>query len=86
MTSEEALKSPHRDDWYMTIQAELKASKDKNTWTVQTQRPKQKVIRTKWVFALKRNTNGEIIRFKARLVALKYRQTNEVDTSRHIHL
>ena len=78
-TYAEALKSPHRDDWYKAIQAELKALHDKNTWTVKTQRPRQKVIGTKWVFALKRNELGEIERYKARLVALGYRQTYGVD-------
>uniref|UniRef100_A0AAV1U517 Polyprotein n=1 Tax=Peronospora matthiolae TaxID=2874970 RepID=A0AAV1U517_9STRA len=78
-TYEEALKSPRRDNWYKAIQAELKALEEKDTWTVQTQRPNQKVIGTKWVFALKRNELGEIIRYKARLVALGYRQTYGVD-------
>ena len=78
-TYEEALKSLHRDDWYKAIQAELKAFGDKNTWAVKPQRPRQKVIGTKWVFALKRNELGEIERYKARLVALGYRQTYGVD-------
>ena len=46
-TYEEALKSPHRDERYKAIQAELKAFHDKNTWTVQTQIQRQKVIGTK---------------------------------------
>ncbi|CAI5728475.1 unnamed protein product [Peronospora effusa] len=78
-TYEEALKSPHRDDWYKAFQAELKALKEKDIWTVHTQRLNQKVIGTKWVFAFKRNEIGEIIRYKARLVALGYRQTYGVD-------
>ena len=56
MTYEEALKSPHHDDWYNAIQSELKALHDKNTWTVKTQRPRQKVIGAKWVFALTERT------------------------------
>ena len=35
---------------------------------------KTKVIRTKWAFAIERNESGDIDRFKARLVALGYRQ------------
>lgn len=38
-----------------------------------------KVIGTKWAFAIKRNDKGIIERFKARLVALGYRQTPGVD-------
>ena len=45
-TYEEALKSPHRDERYKAIQAELKAFHDKNTWTVQTQSQRKKVIGT----------------------------------------
>ena len=39
----------------------------------------KKVIGTKWVFNIKRNENGEIDRYKARVVALGYRQTHGVD-------
>ena len=39
------------------------------------QNPKQKVIGTKWVFAIKENEHGKIERYKARLFALGYRQT-----------
>jgi hypothetical protein len=42
-------------------------------------KPTLKVIGTKWVFAIKRNEHGEIERYKARLVALGYRQTYGVD-------
>ncbi|CAI5707229.1 unnamed protein product [Peronospora effusa] len=75
MTAQKCVKKEAQRDYVLGHQAELKALEEKDTWTVHTQRPSQKVIGTKWVFALKRNELGEIIRYKARLVALGYKQT-----------
>nr|CCA26540.1 putative polyprotein [Albugo laibachii Nc14] len=76
---QKALESPQTKLWYTAIQTELQALKEKQTWTVVTKKPEQKAIGTKWVFTIKRNEDGEIERFKARLVALGYRQTYGID-------
>lgn len=46
-----------------------------------TDRPKggRKVIRNKWVFALKKNNQGKVIRYKARLVAKGFTQIEGID-------
>nr|CCA28017.1 putative polyprotein [Albugo laibachii Nc14] len=73
---QEALKSPESQFWKEAITSELKALKKKNTWTAIKNKGKQKGIGMEWVFAIKRNENGDVERYKARLVALGYRSTN----------
>ena len=46
---------------------------------IEDTKPNMKVFGRKWVFALKRNEFGEVEKFKARLVALGYRQKYAVD-------
>ena len=65
--------------WSDAVKSELKALKEKKTWTAVEKSPNKKVIGTKWVLAIKRSEHGDIKRFKARLVALGYGQTYGVD-------
>jgi hypothetical protein len=74
-----ALNAPDGMKWKMAINEELKALQSKETWTLVDHDPSHKVIGSKWVFALKRNEHGVVTRYKARLVALGYRQTYGVD-------
>lgn len=76
---QEALKSPEAKFWKAAITSELKALSKKNTWTVMTNTGNQKAIGTKWVFTIERNESGDVERYKARLVALGYRQIYGVD-------
>lgn len=78
-SNQEKLESPESVLWYMTIQDELLALTEKQTWTDVTKKPDKKAIRSKWVFTIKRNEHGEVERFKARLVALEYQQTYGVN-------
>lgn len=80
-TFKDAINSPQAKMWKEAIDAELKALNTKKTWTSIKSNPSQKVIGTKWVFTIKRNEQGEIERYKARLVALGYRQTYGIDYS-----
>lgn len=60
--------------WKDAMQAELKAIKENNTWSL-TELPKgAKAIRVKWVFKVKKDAVGQIIRHKARMVAKGYAQ------------
>ena len=73
------MRSPDSDECKKVIQQELQALKEKETWILTSKTPNMKVIGAKWVFALKRNEFGEVGKFKARLVALGYRQKYAVD-------
>lgn len=75
----EAMKSPRRDGWINAINEELTALESNGVWTI-IPRPKDcKILHSKWVFKTKTDTNGEISRLKARLVACGNEQVFGVD-------
>ena len=80
-TYSEAINSIEKTKWIEAINAELKSLHEKKTWTLVNRNQATKIIGTKWVFAIKRDENGEVQRYKARLVALGYRQTQGIDYS-----
>jgi hypothetical protein len=51
---------------------EIKSLWDNNTWELVKMPPDRKPLGCKWVFAGKRDQDGNIIKFKARLVAQGY--------------
>lgn len=65
----EAESSEYANEWMRAMQAEYDALVRNNTWELQELPKGEKAIGAKWVFALKRDKDGEISRFKARLVA-----------------
>lgn len=66
-------------NWKEAMKREIEAVEKNGTWKL-TQLPTgHKAIRLKWVFKIKRNTNGDIIKYKARIVAKGYVQKEGVD-------
>lgn len=53
---------------------ELKYLQEQGTYTVATMPPGHKAIPCKWVFKVKRDASGEIVKYKARLVDKGFRQ------------
>jgi len=49
------------------------------TWTLCPKPPHQHLIRNKWVYKIKRKTDGTIDKFKARLVAKGFDQRSGID-------
>ena len=73
----EALSGPFADKWRAAINAELASLRKCKTWVCirrSEMPPGALPIRAKWVFKLKRDTSGRVVRFKARLVACGYAQ------------
>ena len=71
-----------RDDWPKWEQAilkELKALEAAKTWTLVKRPPDKNIISSKWVFVIKYGPTGEIIKYKARLVARGFTQIHGVD-------
>jgi hypothetical protein len=58
---------------------ELEATKKKNIWELADLPNRGNKIRVKWVYKTKRNENGEVDKYKARLVTKGYAQQHRVD-------
>ncbi|KAI3758171.1 hypothetical protein L6452_05723 [Arctium lappa] len=72
----EALADP---EWVVSMQEELNQFDALQVWRL-VPKPKDKtIIGTKWVFKIKKDEDGTIIRNKARLVAKGYRQEEGID-------
>ncbi|KAM1803916.1 hypothetical protein ACFX12_029840 [Malus domestica] len=67
--------------WRQAMNLEIEAIERNDTWELTTLPPGGKVIRVKWVYKTKLNENGEMDKYKARLVAKKkgYSQEYGVD-------
>jgi hypothetical protein len=60
------------------MQEELNNFKRNELWSL-VERPKQNVVRTKWVFRNKQDEHGVVTRNKARLIAKGYSQVKGLD-------
>jgi hypothetical protein len=79
-TVDEARKQPDWPRWDKAIKAELKSLDDAHTWDVVPRPPKgTNVVDYKWVFKIKKNSAGEIDKYKAWLVARGFTQVQGVD-------
>jgi hypothetical protein len=68
-----------RQEWKRAMAEELKSITDNKTWTLTDTPLGKKPIGLKWVFKLKRDTDGNITRHKARLMAKGYVQCTGID-------
>lgn len=66
-------------EWKQAMSKEMESIEKNNTWHL-TELPKgHKAIGLKWIYKLKRNADGKIVKHKARLVAKGYVQEQGVD-------
>ena len=76
---EEALGSDQAEQWKLAMDDEMASLLDNNTWALEESPPGVKPIPVKWVYKLKRDSNGNITRYKARLVVKGFRQREGID-------
>lgn len=75
----EAKKNPRWKYWEEAMKSEFESLLENKTWTIEDV-PEDKVpIKCKWVYALKRDANGKILKYKARLVARGFSQIEGID-------
>lgn len=74
--------SPNSKEWYEAVEYELNelnALKKNQTWTLVDRPENKNIITCKYVFRIKRNKEGGIDRFRARLVARGFSQKKGED-------
>lgn len=78
VTYDEAINSEDCELWLKAIKEELEAHHSNNTWSF-VDKGNQRTITSKWVFDIKRNQDGEVERYKARLCARGFTQIHGLD-------
>lgn len=76
---DEAIAQPEVKNWQKAMNEELGVLKERQVYDI-VQRPENKrVIGSRWVYKLKKNAEGTIERYRARLVAQGFRQVPGID-------
>ena len=65
--------------WVTAMDAEFQSLKKQATWSLVPLPPHKNIVTCKWVYKLKRHSDGSIARYKARLVARGYLQQYGMD-------
>nr|CAI72292.1 putative polyprotein [Phytophthora infestans] len=78
-TYAEAIASNEAGEWRRAMQSELNSHSRNGTWTLVPRGTTTRSIGCRWVFTKKRDENGRVIRYKARLVAQGFKQKFGID-------
>lgn len=75
----QAMNSVNANDWFNAMKEELDSMDKNHVWDLVDLPQGVKPIGSKWVYKTKRNSKGEIERYKTRLVAKGYTQREGID-------
>ena len=75
-TFNQAQKYPH---WREAMELEFQALPKNQTWDLVPYDPNKNIVDNKWIFRIKRKSDGTIERYKARLVAKGFTQREGID-------
>src|SRR5690606_27358810 len=78
-TYSQIMRSPHRDEWQKAMEEEMQSLHSHKTWQLAQLPPGKKAIGCRWLFKVKRNADGTVSRYKARLCAKGFTQKPGVD-------
>jgi hypothetical protein len=78
-TFRQALQSGDSDHWREAMEREYESLTTNDTWDVVPLPPDRKALTCKWHFKIKYGSSGEIVKYKARLVARGFQQEEGVD-------
>jgi hypothetical protein len=76
---EEAMRSAHSSKWLAAMEDEMKSMSANKVWDLEIIPTGAKTIDCKWVYKIKYDSQGNIERFKARLVAKDFTQRERID-------
>ncbi|KAL0849419.1 hypothetical protein ABMA28_013712 [Loxostege sticticalis] len=75
----EAMEREDCEEWLKAMKNEIESLKENNVWTLCDLPPQRKALPYKWIFRIKRNPDGSIEKYKARLVVKGFRQKKGID-------
>ena len=78
-TLAEAFKAPDGNLWRKAVNDEMKSLLENQVWDLTNLPQGKNAVKSKWVFKLKRNDEGKVVRHKARLVAKGFTQKEGID-------
>lgn len=78
-SAEDALCSKRSAEWNQSMMEELNSLAENDVFDVVDKPIYRKVISNRWVFALKRNIHGKVVRCKSRLVGKGFSQVEGID-------
>jgi hypothetical protein len=76
---EEAVKCCHSAEWREAMDTEMRSRKEKETWILVKRPVHAQVLKNRCVYKIKTLPEGDVTRFKARLVVKSYAQREGVD-------
>ena len=78
-TIEEALSSSHAREWKLATESEYRSLIENDTWDLVEIPEERTAVGCQWILKVKYNGEGNIVRFKSRLVARGYSHSHEID-------
>ena len=75
----EAVTREYSSEWKSAMESKYNSVLENNTWDLVPPPEKKNAIGSKWVYKVKRNADGSVERFRARLVAQGYSQSEGID-------
>lgn len=75
----EAMGRADKDLWLSAMQEELNSLKQNCVWKLVKRPTDRKIVTNRWVFRIKRKANGDVDRYRARLVARGFSQVHGID-------
>jgi hypothetical protein len=76
---EEAMRSTHLSKWRETMEDEMRSMSANQVWKLEEIPKGAKTIGCKWLYKIKRDSKGNIDRFKVRLVVKGFTQREGID-------
>ena len=75
----QVMESANSQQWLEAMNKEMQTMKDNDVWDLVALRKGKKPISNKWIFKTKKDSNGNVERFKARLVVQGFTQKQGID-------
>lgn len=79
VTFDQAVSSAESKQWRDAMDDEMKSHALNKTWSLEKLPADRKAIKCKWVFKVKRDVNGDVEKFKARMCGKGYSQREGID-------